>query len=150
MVSIRSATETDAEAIASIHITARQDAMQYLPKLHSDEETFGWVRGIVLPTQNVHVGVVDDEVAGYIAVQGHTIEALYVRPRYQGRGVGSALLQLAKDRSDGSLDLWTFLRNVGARRFYESRGFVTVEFTDGTGNEEREPDVRYEWHRVTG
>ena len=40
--------------------------------------------------------------------------------------------------------LWTFQRNAGARRFYERNGFVAVEFGDGTGNEEREPDVRYE------
>ena len=35
-------------------------------------------------------------------------------------------------------------RNAGARRFYERNSFVAVEFTDGNGNEEREPDVRYE------
>ena len=38
----------------------------------------------------------------------------------------------------------TFARNAGARRFYERHGFVAVAFGDGTGNEEGEPDVRYE------
>jgi putative acetyltransferase len=42
------------------------------------------------------------------------------------------------------LRLWTFQRNAGARRFYERNGFAAVELTDGLGNEEREPDVRYE------
>ena len=32
-----------------------------------------------------------------------------------------------------------------ARAFYEKQGFVAVEFTDGTGNEARRPDVRYRW-----
>jgi hypothetical protein len=32
-----------------------------------------------------------------------------------------------------------------ARRFYERHGFVAVEHTDGAGNEEREPDVRFLW-----
>lgn len=38
-----------------------------------------------------------------------------------------------------------FQLNDKARRFYERRGFVAVEFGDGTGNEEGEPDVRYHW-----
>ena len=45
------------------------------------------------------------------------------------------------------LQLWTFQGNVKARAFYERRGFTAAEFTDGEGNEERLPDVRYEWRR---
>ena len=41
--------------------------------------------------------------------------------------------------------LWTFQKNEGARRFYERHGFDAVELTDGSGNMEREPDVRYAW-----
>jgi hypothetical protein len=28
-----------------------------------------------------------------------------------------------------AVDLWTFQRNAGARRFYERNGFVAMEFT---------------------
>jgi hypothetical protein len=45
------------------------------------------------------------------------------------------------------LDLWTFQQNAAARRFYEGRGFKPVEMTDGSGNDERVPDVRYRWIR---
>jgi putative acetyltransferase len=38
-----------------------------------------------------------------------------------------------------------FQANERARRFYEKRGCVPVEFTDGSGNEEKTPDVRYRW-----
>ena len=54
------------------------------------------------------------------------------------------LLEVAKGRGS-SLSLWTFQRNEPARRFYEQRGFVAVKETDGSGNEEREPDVLYRW-----
>ena len=40
--------------------------------------------------------------------------------------------------------LWTFQQSR-ARKFYEDRGFAAVEFTDGAGNEEKTPDVCYEW-----
>ncbi|GHD97675.1 hypothetical protein GCM10010339_00960 [Streptomyces alanosinicus] len=51
----------------------------------------------------------------------------------------------AKERSPGGLSLWTFQVNKPAHRFYERHGFTAVESTDGSGNEEREPDVRYVW-----
>ncbi len=133
--------------IASIHADARRTAMPYLPELHSDRETEDWVRDIVLPQQDVWLAMMHDEIAGYIAIDGTCIDALYVRPGCQGHGVGSVLLQHAQDRSAGELELWTFQRNVAARQFYEDRGFIAVESTDGVGNEEREPDVRYEWTR---
>lgn len=147
MVKLRPATVADATAIARIHSDARRHAMPYLPELHSDDETEAWVRDIVLPAQDVVVAIIDTQVAGYIAVDGTTVEALYVDPAHQRRGVGSALLHHAMSESGGSLDLWTFQRNTGARRFYEAHGFHAVEFTDGGENEEREPDVRYAWTR---
>ena len=52
----------------------------------------------------------------------------------------------AKARAGGEgLELWTFQVNARARRFYERNDFVEAELTDGSGNEEREPDVRYVW-----
>ena len=73
------------------------------------------------------------------------MEQLYVDPDGCGRGVGSAMVRLAKARYPDGLQLWTFASNIGARRFYERNGFAEVERTDGQGNEEGEPDVRYRW-----
>ena len=65
-------------------------------------------------------------------------------PAYQGRGIGPALM--AKALEDGSArELWTFQKNARARKFYEDRGWVLVELTDGQGNREKEPDARYAW-----
>jgi hypothetical protein len=36
------------------------------------------------------------------------------------------------------------MANAGARRFYERHGFSAIEFTDGSANEERCPDVLFE------
>ena len=51
-------------------------------------------------------------------------------------------------RAFDCLQLWTFQRNLSARRFYEARGFALVEQTDGARNEEKEPDARYLWRRM--
>ncbi len=82
-----------------------------------------------------------------IAFRDDWIEQLYVLPDAQGRGIGSALLAIAQQGAD-QLQLWTFQRNARARRFYEARGFVSIEETDGGRNEEQEPDVRYLWIRM--
>lgn len=49
------------------------------------------------------------------------------------------------DGPSTGLTLWVFETNVDARRFYRDHGFVEVERTDGSANEERSPDVRYAW-----
>jgi pimeloyl-ACP methyl ester carboxylesterase len=81
----------------------------------------------------------------FIALSADMVSHLYVAPDWIGRGVGDRLLALAKERRPGGLDLYCFRVNAFARRFYERRGFVPIAFGDGSGNEERQPDVRYAW-----
>jgi hypothetical protein len=52
---------------------------------------------------------------------------------------------MAKELRPSGLTLWTFQRNARARRFYEERGFVASDFTEGSRNEESESDVLYAW-----
>ena len=91
-------------------------------------------------------GAADGTLTGVIAFREGWVEQLYVLPSRQGQGVGGALLAVAKAAWPG-LWLWAFQRNAPARRFYQARGFVAVQETDGGGNEEREPDVLYRWRR---
>jgi GNAT superfamily N-acetyltransferase len=86
-------------------------------------------------------------MTGIIAFRDDWIDQLYVLPEAQGRGTGSALVQVAQ-RAFDRLQLWTFQRNEKARRFYEAKGFALVEETDGADNEEKEPDARYLWTRA--
>jgi GNAT superfamily N-acetyltransferase len=81
---------------------------------------------------------------GLIVLEGHWVDQLYVDPGSTGVGIGTRLLDLAKDRRPDGLRLWTFAANAGARRFYERHGFVVVQETDGD-NEEQAPDVCYQW-----
>jgi GNAT superfamily N-acetyltransferase len=142
---IRTAAAGDASEIAEVHTVAMREAMPYLPHLHSDEETRAWVTEAVLPRQEVWVAEADGRVVGVTALEGDMVQQLYILPGYQGSGIGSALLALAKSRRPGGLRLYAFQRNTRARGFYERRGFVAIAFGDGSGNEEGEPDVLYEW-----
>ena len=105
-----------------------------------------WVRDILLPETDTWIAEEERGVAdGFISIGDRSIEQLYVLPGWTGRGIGSRLVRLAQVRRLAGLELWTFQVNDGARRFYERHGFRAVELTDGAGNEERQPDVRYVW-----
>jgi GNAT superfamily N-acetyltransferase len=136
----------DMEAAARVHREAFDHALPWLSGLHTPDEDRWFYRERVFKTCHVW-GAFDEAVlAGIIAFRNDWIDQLYVVPQAQGLGVGSELLQIAK-RAFDRLQLWTFQRNVRARRFYEARGFALLEETDGAGNEEKEPDARYLWTR---
>jgi ribosomal protein S18 acetylase RimI-like enzyme len=142
---IRPARSNDAKAVADVHLDSRREAMPWLPVLHSREDTIAYFAGHVLLHEEVLVAEANQLVAGFIALEGDHVDHLYIAPAYQGRGIGDKLLATAKELRPNGLTLWTFQRNARARRFYEARGFVAAEFTDGSRNEEREPDALYKW-----
>lgn len=67
-------------------------------------------------------------VLGFMAQQGHAIVHLYLAASVQRLGVGSALLQQARQRSPAGLQLYTFAQNTSARAFYAAQGFVEIAF----------------------
>ncbi len=83
-------------------------------------------------------------VLGWMALSNGQIEYLYVDPVFHRRGVGTALLHKAREANPNRLSLYTHQRNEGACAFYESNGFVPVEYGISPPPE-NEPDVRYEW-----
>lgn len=121
--------------------------MSYLPQdLHSDAETRDWTRDVVFATQQVLVAEDDAGVIqGYLAQQDDWVKHLYVHPREQSQGIGSALLEAAKARRPGGLRLWVFQPNTDAIRFYARQGFKVECKTDGRDNEERVPDALMVW-----
>jgi ribosomal protein S18 acetylase RimI-like enzyme len=84
-------------------------------------------------------------VAAFIAFSKEKVAQLYVHIEYQGRGIGTALLDVAKSESSGRLQLFTFARNTLARRFYEKNGFR--EIGQGFESEWQLADVEYAWLR---
>jgi GNAT superfamily N-acetyltransferase len=143
---LRRARPSDAATIAALHLATRRQAMPYLPALHGDEEVRAWMRDMLLSRAEVWIAEIADRPAGYLALVDDILDHLYVGPAHQGQGVGSLLLAKAKVLRPAGLRLYAFQRNRRARAFYEARGFAPVKLSDGADNQEREPDVLYEWH----
>jgi GNAT superfamily N-acetyltransferase len=140
---IRGATPEDIPAIAALFERSFA-TLTFLPMLHTREQHIAFFGGL-LEKQEFWV----DEDGG--ALQGFTtisdmLDHLYVEPEAFGTGVADALFEHAKSRRPEGFTFWVFQQNVRARRFYERHGSVAIELTDGSRNEEKAPDVLYEWH----
>jgi GNAT superfamily N-acetyltransferase len=112
---------------------------------HTIEEQKGYLLNEVVPKNHVLVAAYHRMVAAFIAATHESISQLYVDPDFQGKGLGSVLLNWAKDQSDGYLWLYTFERNKRAMRFYERNGFRPVK----RGFEEtwQLADIMYVWRQ---
>jgi len=141
---VRSARDGDAPAIAEVYLASFR-GLAFLPPVHTDDEIRTWIRTELIPSHEVWVAQEGEEVVGLAALAHDVLGHLYVHPDHQGRGLGSALLEAVKRERPRGFTFWVFQRNEAARRFYERHGCRMVELGDGSGNEEREPDARYEW-----
>jgi GNAT superfamily N-acetyltransferase len=145
-LSLRSATPADAPRLAELHRQGRRAAVPTLREVHDLDSTVRYFTSLV-PRRTIVVAEAEGAVLGFVAVDVPTgeLEHLYLDPGARRRGIGSRLLDVARELCPGGLALWTFQANAEARAFYEARGFVLERTTDGSDNEEREPDARYRW-----
>ncbi|MBB6626329.1 GNAT family N-acetyltransferase [Nocardioides sp. KIGAM211] len=143
---LRPAGPADLPDVAALHLRARAAAVPAMPPgVHGDDEVRAWVAGWDLADQDVWVAEADGVALGYARVHGDWLDDLYVAPEAAGAGIGSALLDLVKGLRPAGFCLWVFESNAPARGFYERRGLVDLERTDGSANEERAPDIRMAW-----
>jgi len=118
--------------------------MPHMPVLHTPEEDLTYFSTTVFVNSEVWLVQREGIVVGFIAVRVGWVDHLYIHPDHQRLGFGSQLLTVAQ-QSQPTLRLWTFQCNQPARRFYEHHGFCAERETDGSGNDERQPDVLYLW-----
>lgn len=149
-IHVRPASVSDTDEITRLYIEARRAAEPIIPpSVHGADATRAWIGQRLASDGPAFVAEVPDsapaQIVGFMVLDGPFVDQLYVRPGLTGRGIGAVLLSRAQALFPDGLFLWTFARNVRAQRFYERHGFRAVEWTDGSHNEERTPDVRMVW-----
>jgi ribosomal protein S18 acetylase RimI-like enzyme len=113
---------------------------------HPIDEQRQYFESVVLPCNRVRVVAdADRRVVGFMASTPELIAQLYVHVDHQRRGIGSALLALAREESNGRLRLFTFAANESAQAFYRARGFR--EIARGFESEWQLEDIELEWIR---
>ena len=141
---LRSATAADASAVAQV-FSASYRLLSFLPRLHTVDADRRFIAEVILRNCDVTVAEDDSGVVAFLAREAEEIRLLYTRPDRIGRGAGTLLVEAAKASGTAALELWCFEANARGRRFYEARGFRPILRTDGSHNEERQPDIRYRW-----
>jgi GNAT superfamily N-acetyltransferase len=130
--------------VVDVFRRSREAAMPWLPVLHPREEDLAYFGGQIAAQQSWVIEV-DGHVRAFAIADTGWLNHIYVEPELRGTGLGTSLVREAQATFPAGLQLWVFERNVAARAFYATLGFREVEFTDGSGNEERTPDVRMQW-----
>ena len=142
---LRPLEPADVPAAADCWVRGRRGAPGIPPPVHPDDDAREHFARVLAATREVWLAEDGGEVVAVLVLGDDELDQLYVLPEQTGRGTGSALVARAQELRPGGLSLWTFASNDGARRFYARHGFVEVERTDGSRNEERAPDVRMVW-----
>jgi GNAT superfamily N-acetyltransferase len=117
----------------------------FLARLHTPDETRAFIKDEVFAQCDVWIALEAGRIVGMMALNGHHIDHLYLRPGWYRRRIGSRLLERAKTLSPQKLTLYAFRKNLRACAFYEHHGFEPIEYGDGSANEANEPDVLYQW-----
>ena len=136
---IRKATEEDASRIAEILVFVKR--MKYRPIFKDDAYAFVEMQVLPIAKKYVEDGIIDNMfvyddgiVKGLIHIEENEIVELYVDHFFQGQGIGSALVEYAKEQFPITC-LWVIEKNTDAIGFYEAHGFhltSTKRLEEGT------------------
>jgi len=124
---IRKAELKDISRIAEILVFTKR--IKYRSIFHNDEYSFNELQVIKVadefknPELLDEVWVYDDGIVkGMIHLEEKEIVELYVDYFFWKEGIGSKLVEFAKEKFDAKF-VWTLEKNEDAIRFYESHGF---------------------------
>ncbi len=124
---IREATPQDLSRIAEILVFTKR--IKYRSIFHNDEYSFNELQVVKVadefkdPELLGKVWIYDDGIVkGMIHLEGKEIVELYVDYFFWKEGIGSKLVEFAKEKFDAQF-VWTLEKNEDAIRFYETHGF---------------------------
>ncbi|WP_161784951.1 GNAT family N-acetyltransferase [Hoeflea sp. BAL378] len=143
---VRRAAAQDLPACAAI-INDYMDATDWLPRTIDRKAIEEMFAPELLNKRTILVAEDGDAIIGYLSMdhQAGFIHALYLRPHAQGKGLGKALLDAAKDARPQGFELTVFEPNAEAMRFYIREGLVEVPEGRNDKTPEGVPTLLMRW-----
>ena len=124
-MNIRHYVESDLDAVLSSWEIATRLAHPFMTDAFIARERLN-VAEVYMPNTDTWVIEVEGSVAGFIALMGNEVGALFLQPKYHGRGAGKALMDKAQELH-GDLEVEVFKQNSIGRKFYSQYGFEYLE-----------------------
>ena len=117
---IRKFTQSDRDTVMNIWLTSNIQAHSFIPKEY-------WINHFeqvkeILPQSTVYVYEKNGSVQSFIGLTEHHIEGIFVEESMRGKGIGTQLLNHAK-QFFSSLTLQVYEENQSALRFFFKEGF---------------------------
>lgn len=140
---IRAFLPTDMDAVLAIWLSASTQAHDFVPADFWRSQLDN-MRTRYIPGAEVFVYEQNQAVAGFCALRGDWIAALFVAPRLQGAGIGKALLAHAKGLRH-TLSLSVYKANAAGVAFYQGQDFLVTE--EGLDEETGQQEYSMRWAR---
>ncbi|MBC7283334.1 GNAT family N-acetyltransferase [Hoeflea sp.] len=146
-VGVRRATVPDLPACAAIINDYMDAATDWLPRVIDHDAIRDMYSPALLDKRTIFVAEDEDAIIGYLSMdhQAGFIHALYLRPHAQGKGLGKALLDAAKEARPQGFELTVFEPNADASRFYHREGLVEVPESRNDKTPEGVPTLLMRW-----
>lgn len=143
---IRRFQETDEAAVTDVWYRAGKAVYTFVPawKALTPEVATRIFRQVTMQQCEIWVGVKQDRIIAFLALDGSFLDSLYVDPAEQRRGWGARLVTLARRLRPAGLTLRTYQDNHAAQAFFEKLGFEAVDF-GVSPPPECVPDIVYQW-----
>jgi putative acetyltransferase len=121
---IRRYLPADCEDVLNVWAGASAVAHPFLSKEFLELERQK-IPNVYLPKAETWVWEADGHVVGFISLLGSEVGAIFIDPRFQGSGIGRALMDRARALR-GELEVEVFEQNVRGREFYAKYGFEVL------------------------
>lgn len=119
---IRAFIQSDMKQVLDIWLTTSIDAHGFIER-EFWESNVSAMRDVYLPSAEVYVNEDRGMVNGFIALVDNSVAALFVSPSTQGKGIGTQLLNKAKELR-GTLELCVYKDNLKSFEFYRKHLFA--------------------------
>ena len=122
---IRQYENSDLDAVLSSWETATRLAHPFMTDEFIAQERIN-VADVYMPNTDTWVVEIDGSIEGFIALMGNEVGAIFLQPKYHGKGAGKALMDKAQELH-GDLEVEVFKENSMGRIFYSRYGFELLE-----------------------
>ncbi|MBO2637099.1 GNAT family N-acetyltransferase [Shewanella algae] len=121
---IRSFAKEDMYPLLEIWLTASIDAHDFIAADFWQSQLDN-MRRVYIPAAENYVYQHGAEVLGFYSLYENSLAALFVKPTMQGLGIGSRLLEHARQQRE-QLTLSVYCDNQASVDFYQRRGAVII------------------------
>ncbi len=132
---IRQYQDKDLNDVLSSWESASKIAHPFLNEEFLEKERYN-IPNVYIPNADTWVIEQEGQVFGFMALIGNEVGALFIQPKFQGKGAGKALMDKAQELC-GDLEVEVFKENTIGQKFYFRYGFELLKekIHEATGNE---------------